>query len=79
MHVRTQPIVALYFESATVLKFYNLEAWYVDLSKLSQVSRSSDLRFVEACCLPKSLWRNVINKMAHSRDCTRQVFNSDFS
>ena len=25
--VHKQPIVALYFESETVLKFYNLEAW----------------------------------------------------
>ena len=25
-HVRKQPIIALYFESETVLKFYNLEA-----------------------------------------------------
>ena len=25
-HVRKQPIIALYFESQTVLKFYNLEA-----------------------------------------------------
>ena len=28
--VRKQPIVALYFESKTVLKFYNLEAWALD-------------------------------------------------
>ena len=26
-HVRKQPIIALYFEFETVLKFYNLEAW----------------------------------------------------
>ena len=26
--VRKQPIFALYFEFETVLKFYNLEAWY---------------------------------------------------
>ena len=25
--VHMQPIIALYFESETVLKFYNLEAW----------------------------------------------------
>ena len=25
--VRKQPIIALYFEFETVLKFYNLEAW----------------------------------------------------
>ena len=25
--VRKQPIIALYFESETVIKFYNLEAW----------------------------------------------------
>ena len=25
--VRKQPIIALYFESETVLKFYNLKAW----------------------------------------------------
>ena len=25
--VRKQPIIALYFESETVLKFYNLEVW----------------------------------------------------
>ena len=25
--VRKQPIIALYFESETVLQFYNLEAW----------------------------------------------------
>ena len=25
-HVRKQPIIALYFESETVLKFYNVEA-----------------------------------------------------
>ena len=25
--VRTQPIIGLYFDSETVLKFYNLEAW----------------------------------------------------
>ena len=25
--VRKQPIIALYFESELVLKFYNLEAW----------------------------------------------------
>ena len=24
---RKQPIIALYFESETVLRFYNLEAW----------------------------------------------------
>ena len=27
MRVRKQPIIALYFESENVLKFYNLEAW----------------------------------------------------
>ena len=27
--VRKQPIIGLYFESETVLKFYNLEAWYM--------------------------------------------------
>ena len=26
-YVRKQPIIALYFESETVLKFYNLGAW----------------------------------------------------
>ena len=26
--VRKQPIIALYFESETVLQFYNLDAWY---------------------------------------------------
>ena len=26
--VRKQPIIALYFESETVLKFYNLKAWH---------------------------------------------------
>ena len=26
--VRKQPIIALYFESETVLKFYNLKAWF---------------------------------------------------
>ena len=76
--VRKQPIIALYFESETVLKFYNLEAWYVGTSKLFQVSRSCDLRIVDACCLPMSLWRDVINKMANFRDCTRQVFVSGF-
>ena len=25
--VRKQPIIVLYFESETVLKYYNLEAW----------------------------------------------------
>ena len=27
---RKQPIIALYFESETVLKFYNLEAWVTE-------------------------------------------------
>ena len=27
--VRKQPIIVLYFESETVLKFYNLEAWWL--------------------------------------------------
>ena len=27
-HVHKQPIIALYFEFETVLKFYNLEAWF---------------------------------------------------
>ena len=48
------------------------------MSKLSQVSRSGDLRIADACCLPTSLWRDVINKMANFRDCTRQVFISGF-
>ena len=26
--VREQPIIVLYFEFETVLKFYNLKAWY---------------------------------------------------
>ena len=29
--VRKHPIIALYFESETVLKFYNLEAWLPSL------------------------------------------------
>ena len=29
--VRKQPIIALYFESELVLKFYNLEAWFYDI------------------------------------------------
>ena len=29
--VRKQPIIALYFEFETVLKFYNLGAWFCDL------------------------------------------------
>ena len=29
--VRKQPIIALYFESETVLQFYNLEAWFCDI------------------------------------------------
>ena len=28
--VRKQPIIALYFESETVLKFYSLEAWVTE-------------------------------------------------
>ena len=28
--VRKQPIIALYFEFETVLRFYNLEAWFCD-------------------------------------------------
>ena len=31
-HVRKQPIIVLYFESETVLKFYNLEAWWANSS-----------------------------------------------
>ena len=30
--VRKQPIIALYFESELVLKFYNLEAWPLFIS-----------------------------------------------
>ena len=32
--VRKQPIIALYFESEHVLKFYNLEAWSRDYKPL---------------------------------------------
>ena len=28
--VRKQPIIALYFEFETVLRFYNLKAWFCD-------------------------------------------------
>ena len=30
--VRKQRIIALYFESETVIKFYNLEAWFYNIS-----------------------------------------------
>ena len=49
------------------------------MSELSQVRRLGDLRIANACCLPMPLWSDVINKMANSRDCTRQVFISGFS
>ena len=41
--VRNQPIIALYFESENVLKFYNLEAWFKSdehLHKLTTVVRT---------------------------------------
>ena len=34
--VRKQPIIVLYFESETVLKFYNLVAWAMLLSKIDK-------------------------------------------
>ena len=41
--------------------------WYVGMSKLvSQVSRSGNLRIVDVCCLPTSLWRDVINNNTSS-------------
>ena len=40
-HVRKQPIIVLYFEFETVLKFYNLEAWL--LSGPGQIKGSLSL------------------------------------
>ena len=37
--VRKQPIIALYFESEIVLKFYNLEARYRDAGEITRMSK----------------------------------------
>ena len=58
--VPKQPIIALYFESETVLEFYNLEAWtnrsYLSIvnyqkkaNKMSLI-RSGTILFVHAVC-----------------------------
>ena len=51
--VRKQPIIALYFESELVLKFYNLEAW-ATTSKDCTVST-----VVDYCTMPYELFSNV--------------------
>ena len=51
-HVRKQPIMALYFEFETVLKFYNQEAWSGSFlfDKL--------LVFFFVCCWKYQFWKN---------------------
>ena len=57
---RSQPIIALYFEFETVLKFYNLGAWskYVpQYPDLSGSSPGSIVHFVALVC------RTLYNKL----------------
>ena len=48
------------------------------MSKLSQVGRSGDLRIADLCCLPTSLWHDIINKIALDKFCFRFFMNFSF-
>ena len=50
--VRKQPIIELYFESETVLKFYNLEAWFdtVNLNWFIVLNKGTLVRVSKSLC-----------------------------
>ena len=50
--VHKQPIIALYFESETVLQFYNLDAWYAgkEVYYNDTITFFSTLRFAKLSC-----------------------------
>ena len=50
-HVRNQPIIAFYFESETVFKFYNREARF-DFFK-------SNIEFLDKCAFQEALSTTV--------------------
>ena len=53
-HVRKQPIIALYFESETVLKLYNLEA------RPHQKAADLEIQNFEKVMHSVSVWSNTV-------------------
>ena len=53
--VRKQPIIVLYFESETVLKFYNLEAWYQEFRILALILITLFVESNESVCESSSI------------------------